>query len=288
MQIELIKEESFTVRAGLKAIQGLRIAGEWEGMLKLQDIAGNALILNDGQIVKGSPDLLAQLSSIPAGFVQVPETTLPGGLVVPAFHVAQHISSKDADGKLSFDPSLMPWVNIALWASQKVAEAAGYKLITETQWLAIAWNLSQQDCNWTGGKVGEGDLFQGIRFGGGARPGDYKPENENERRWMALSNGVRLCDFNGNVFQWVIDNVQGDERGLIAKAFEAISPSLTVAPFASLKKGMGWRPDPGAKWSSYALIRGGCWNSDDRAGVFRLDHGSPGDEYGIVGFRCTF
>lgn len=287
MQIELNEEKTYTVRSGEKLIRGLFQAGSWEGMTKLENAAGLSLILSEGKIVKGSPELLASLADVPAGFVQVPETKLPNGLIVPAFLVAQHASTKDDDGKLCFDASRKPWVNINFHDAQKVSEAAGYKLITETQWLAIAYNLSQQDCNWTGGKVGEGDLFQGIRNGGCAKPGDYVPTDSTERRWMTLSNGQKLCDFNGNVFQWVFDDVQGDDKGLVAKAFAAHSPSLTTAGYPSETKGVGYRPDAGRDWSSGALVRGGYWGSNGSAGVFVLSGDRPGDESGSVGFRCT-
>ncbi|WP_112886606.1 SUMF1/EgtB/PvdO family nonheme iron enzyme [Solimicrobium silvestre] len=256
-------------------------------MNKYQNSAGHILILNNGKVIKGSPELLASLADVPAGFVQVPETNLPCGLIVPAFKVAQHISTKSTNGTVSFDPTLKPWTNISFYDAQKACEAAGYNMITETQWLAIGHNLSQQDCNWTGGKVGEGDLYQGIRKGGGAKPGDYVPTDATERRWMTLSNGAQVCDFNGNVFQWVFDNVQGNEKGVAAKAFEAHSPSLTTAGYPSQTKGVGYRPNAGCDWSGYALVRGGYWRSGDYAGVFRLGYGGP--VYGVdgVGFRCT-
>lgn len=287
MKVELITEQSFTVRAGAKAIHGMFAAGSWEGMSKFQNAAGQSIILNDGVVVKGSPELLASLNEVPAGFVQIPETKLPSGLVVPAFKVAQHVAGKDEDGNLLLDGTEKPWVNISYFDAQKLCKEYEYGFITESQWLAIAYNLSQQDCNWTGGKVGEGELFQGICNGGGAKPGDYMPTNETERRWMTLSTGEKLCDFNGNVFQWVSDDVQGNEKGVIAKAFESHSPSLTTAGYPSRTKGVGYRPDAGVNWSNRALVRGGCWGSDGHAGVFRLGYGSPGIEYDYFGFRCT-
>ncbi len=293
MQIELTREESFTVRAGAKAIHGMRHIGEWNGLVELQDAAGLMLILNEGQIVKGSAELLQLLRPVSAGFVPVPgmvfppSKALPNGLTVPAFYVAQHATTQGADGKISHDPALYPWVNINFYKAMEACNAAGYIGIRESQWLAIAANAAQQDCNWTGGKVGEGDLFQGIRNGGCARSGNYVPANETERRWLMLSNGSKVCDFNGNVFQWVFDDIQGDERGLITKPFDAESPSIALAPYPSEQKGMGYRPSAGRDWSGYALVRGGFWYSDDYAGVFYLYGGRP--DYGGVGlgFRCT-
>lgn len=287
MQVELIQERAFTVRSGTKAIHGLLHVSEWEGLNKYQDNEGRSLILNDGKIVKGSPELLASLTEVPAGFVQVPETKLPNGLIVPAFKVAQHVSAKDEDDNLLLDGTCKPWTNITFHKAKEVCADYEYGFITETQWLAIAYDLSQQDCNWTGGKVGEGDLFQGIRNGGGTKPGDYAPTDSTERRWMTLSNGSKVCDFNGNVFQWVRDDVQGNDNGLIAKKIKSDSPSLTTAPYASETKGMGWRPDSEREFSGFALVRGGYWGSDGGAGVFYLGVGRPGVWYDYIGFRCT-
>lgn len=287
MQVELIQERAFTVRAGTKAIHGLFHVSEWEGLNKYQDNAGRTLILNDGQIVKGSPELLASLIDIPAGFIQVPEIKLQNGLIVPAFKVAQHVSGEDEDGNLLLDGTCKPWTNINFFKAQEICAEYEYGFITETQWLAIAFDLSQQDCNWTGGKVGEGDLFQGIRNGGGAKHGNYVPTDSTERRWMTLSNGSTICDMNGNVFQWVFDNVQGDDKGVIAKRFAPESPSLSTAPYPSQEKGVGYRPDAGRDWSGRALVRGGFWFSYVDAGVFRLVGDLPGLEYDNIGFRCT-
>jgi hypothetical protein len=119
------------------------------------------------------------------------------------------------------------------------------------------------------------------------QPHSYEPSDADERRWHELSNGERIYDFAGHLYSWVFDDVQGDENGLIAKAFEADSPSLTTAPAKSMENGVGWMPNAGADWSGDALGRGGYFDSGDRAGVFRLNFGWPDDEYDVVGFRCT-
>lgn len=84
----------------------------------------------------------------------------------------------------------------------------------------------------------------------------------------------------------MFDDVQGDEQGLISKPFAEDSLSLR-APYPSLEKGMGWRPDAGANWSGYALIRGGFWGSESLAGAFGLNLGWPDSRLDYVGFRCT-
>lgn len=222
-------------------------------------------------------------------FVPVPETTLPGGLVVSAFQVGQHFCSTDESGKAFVSATEKPRVRINYADARKACEAAGFKLITELQALAIAHDVAQQAINWTGGKVGEGKLLQGLRKWTvkEAQAGNYVPPDEDERRWFVLSNGARICDVAGNIFTWIFDDVQGGEHGVTARPFSEDSPSITTAPFPSMQRGVGWSPGAGDDWSSYALIRGGCWDVGDRAGVFRLNRGWPEDEYGGVGFRCT-
>jgi len=222
-------------------------------------------------------------------FITVPETTLPCGTVVPSFMVGQYAASQSDDGKAIIVADQKPWVNINYHKALEACKAAGYSMITELQWLALAHNVVNVDANWTKGKVGEGKLFRGIRKSNvsSAQSGDFDPVDKKERRWLTLSNGEKICDINGNVFQWVFDDLHGDENGIINKRFEDSDPSLTTAPYPSLEKGMGWRPDGGRDWSGSALIRGGFWGSDDYAGVFYLNYGWPDYGSNNVGFRCT-
>lgn len=106
-----------------------------------------------------------------------------------------------------------------------------------------------------------------------------------ERRHFYLYDQV-IFDVAGNVYEWVFDDVQGDERGLVAKKFTADTPSRVI-PFPAEQKGQGWTPPSDYDWSGRALVRGGCWSSGSHAGVFGLGGGWPGSEVGGVGFRCT-
>ncbi len=280
MQIELTEEQTFTARAGANAIRGLRIVSEWEGLTKLESSTGEHLIVvvEGGQFVKGSPSLVRDLRFGLNGdcFITVPQTILPDGSIEPSFQVGQYATTKGADGKATITADCAPWVRINFADAKQACLDAGYKMITERQWLAIAWNVYRQGENWTGGKVGAGKLFQGIRKGNvnSAQPGNYAPTDSDERRWLTLPNGERICDLNGNVWQWVDDNVQGNTDGLISKAFAADSPSIAAA--STKHSGLGYIPDAGTKWSGRALIRGGCWRSVDYAGAFYLGYGWPG------------
>lgn len=234
-------------------------------------------------------------------FVTVPETTLPcvivGGVItrpsitVPAFQVGQYLCSKGADGKAVVTAAGAPWVEINYADARQACADAGFALITETQALSLAFNLFLQDANWISGAVGEGSMFQGLRLDlddvDEPYAGDFVSRDPSERRAFYLADGQLVMDAAGNAYTWVFDDVQGNENGLIAQSFAADSPSIATAPYPSMERGMGWRPDAGTDWSGDALIRGGCWCSGSDAGVFHLGGDWPGGDNGGVGFRCT-
>ncbi|MBY0241910.1 MAG: hypothetical protein K2X55_21615 [Burkholderiaceae bacterium] len=222
-------------------------------------------------------------------FVTVPDVTLPNGTTVPSFAVGKFLCSRGPMGIAQIHAAAPPWVRINYADAGQACEAIDGKLITERQALAIAHDIAQQDINWTGGKVGEGNIYQGLHLGNfsSAQAADVLSDDPKERRWHQLSNGERIFDFAGNAFSWVFDDVQGDEQGIVSRAFAVDSPSISTAPHPGMTKGMGWRPDAGADWSGYALVRGGYWNGGARAGVFALGRVLPGGRRGDVGFRCT-
>jgi hypothetical protein len=220
-------------------------------------------------------------------YITVPQVTLPDGTVVGSFLAAKYLSSCGAGGYAISIADGKPWVRINYDDARKACLLSGVTLILESQALAIAYDISQQDINWTGGKVGSGSIYQGLHLNSisEAKPASFEPQ-ESERRWHQLSNGERIYDFAGNAFTWVFDNVQGDIDGKNSK-IAADSISLTTAPYPSEEKGTGWRPDGARDWSGYALVRGGCWCSESYAGVFYLGGVWRGSENGSVGFRCT-
>jgi len=230
--------------------------------------------------------MLRRLNSDP--FVTIPAATLPGGLHVPAFRVGQYVCTKGKDGKAIIKAEGKPWVNINYNEACMACLDSGASLITETQALALAYQVTLQPENWIGGQVGKGKLYQGLRQWNVtcAQPGTYEPKEPDERRWFALPDGQRIFDVAGNVYSWIFDDVQGDAQGLVAKPFVKDSPSLVI-PYPNEERGQGWTPRTGANWSGDALIRGGCWGSGSRAGAFYLYSDWPGDRYDYVGFRCT-
>jgi formylglycine-generating enzyme required for sulfatase activity len=292
LKIELFEEKTFCARAGDHIVRGLYITSEWEGLKKVVDGTGRHMIVSsDGAVISGTDGLLHDLRLTVGNdqFVNVPATTLPGGEVVPAFRVGKYACSKGEDGRAVVDPARKPWVNINFHDAKAACKAAGFSMITERQWLAIAHQVWHQDANWTGGEVGEGKLFQGLHRGtvSSAQDGNYESEHENERRWFVLANGERIYDIAGNVWQWVFDDVQGDADGKISRAISNDSISRSVAPAGCNELGGGYQPTGECNWSGRALLRGGYWCSNGTAGVCGLDGGWPVDVSNYVGFRCT-
>lgn len=293
MKIELVPEQSFFARAGDQIVRGLVVVEQWEGLRKVVDGRGRSLIVDqDGTVLKGTDGLLhdLRLTTGHDDFVTVPKTELPDGTVVPAFRVGRYACGKNADGKAVVNKDGKPWVGINFHDAKKACTDAGFGLITETQCLAIAYQIWHQDANWTGGKVGEGKLYQGLHKGtvSGAQDGNYESSDPEERRWHVLANGERIYDFSGNVWTWVFDNVQGNEQGLVAKSIGKDSISRSSIREGCYQKGGGYVYDnEKLNWSGRALVRGGVWYSGSNAGVFYLNFGWPDDGYGYVGFRCT-
>jgi hypothetical protein len=222
-------------------------------------------------------------------FVSVPGKTLPGGQVVASFMVGKYLSAFDGAGKVIVTESAVPAASINYSAARMACEAAGFKMLTLSQSAALALDIAGVAENWTGGEVGQGDLMQGLHLGSvrGAVAGTYVPTNEIERRGFKLSNGEVIFDAAGHLYTWIFDDVQGDENGVVARAFAEDSPAVCASPFPSEEQGMGWYPDAGDDWSGYALVRGGYWGSVSFAGVFHLGNVSPVRGGDRVGFRCT-
>jgi hypothetical protein len=293
MYIQLKERRSFTAELPDRTINDLQIDSEWNGLTKLvQPASGLYLIVmrEEGLIVDGSKslidDLLAPVAS--TGYIPFQRTTLPCGLIVEAFEVAQYMNCVGKDGKAYVSNTEKPRVKINFHDAKKACNAAGGSLLKGSQHLALAWDITNQDANWTGGKVGQGHVYRGIHKGNtsGAQANDFVSNDSLERRWHVLSTGDRIYDFAGHLFGWMENDLPGNVDGLAGK-IPADSPYLTTSSQYKQSQGIGWRPDGARDWSGGALVRGGCWGSDDYAGVFGLYNVWPGGENGGVGFRST-
>lgn len=249
-------------------------------------------------IAESNPELSADIGKKIAAYItkddvyiSVGDTEVPGFGIVPDFRVAKFIAGRGLNDTPISTETATPWNHISYDEAERVTKIAGRPQISVTQSLAIAYQIINQDENWTGGKVGEGDVFMGLHKGtvDGPQPATYIPSDPEERRWHVLANGEPIYDFSGNLFQYMRDDLHGNERGLV-EMLPSDSLLLKLPPYPSMKKGMGWRPDADdlSHWSGRALFRGGFWRSYGSAGVFRLDGGDPRGVWRIVGVRCTY
>jgi hypothetical protein len=289
--LTITEERTFSAQLGGRTVGGLAVADAWRGLTLYTNAVGAHLIVLDAEqrVVTGSPALMSSLGLLAdEHFVLIPRTTLPSGLVVESFWYARYPASKGPDGKLVHDISAKPWVNVSFDQAGTAAEAAGMQIARETQELVVRHLICQQPENWTNGKVGEGSVYQGLHRGtvSSAQPADFQTA-ENERNWHVLPGGERVYGVAGNVWTYSFDDLQGDERGLVAGRMKSDSISVATAPYPSNKKGMGYRTDGDCDRSGSALVRGGCWGGGGIAGVFGLGCADPRYSGDGVGFRCT-
>lgn len=212
-------------------------------------------------------------------FIPVAETTLPGGLVVPAFEVSRYQCGIEIGGELvSGVAKGASWLNPTFSEAKHAAAAAGYTLMKESQWLALAYQITATPTNWISGKVGVGRMYQGARHGN---------SSISERKYHTLPSGEKVYQLLAREGHWVFDDIQGDKEGLIASPFKKDSPSIVI-PFPAENKGQGMSPSPGANGVGNAIVRGGTWSSSSGSmGLFRLQYGWPYKGTSAVGFRCT-
>lgn len=222
-------------------------------------------------------------------FARIPATTLPHG-IVPEFVVGIYLCSKGPDGRAVVTAEGLPWTRITYRQAIEACRASGYELLTESQWLALAWRVYRGSGNWSSYDAPpQRRVLQGIRKGRVKLPvpGLHNPEHMHEHRWLNVHNDTNLCDLNGNAMQWVFDDIQGDREGLNRGMFSD-SPSLITQPFKSHSHGMGWSPTHGAMpKGDHALCRGGSFLSGKDAGIYGLQIAFSHGEYQSVGFRCT-
>jgi DNA-directed RNA polymerase subunit H (RpoH/RPB5) len=113
-----------------------------------------------------------------------------------------------------------PWVTInqANAAAKCAALGSKYDLISNTEWMAIAYNVESVGVNWSGGSVGQGQLFRGHTDNNPANTLDVTninnpyigtgdvatlPAGKEQKRTFTLTNGEEIWDFSGNLWEWV-------------------------------------------------------------------------------------
>ena len=239
-----------------------------------------------------------------------PESNLYGKTY---FYVMKY-QAKNNGGVPTSTGSDLPWVNISQINAKAVSEAAGYHLITNWEWMAIARDIEATDSNWSGGVLNRGhtdnnpsnslpastdnDPYSGT--------GNSESSGWEQKRTHTLSNGEVIWDFAGNVWEWV-DRTITTQTGMTPAqgwAWQDIkdvgwgNTGLKYEEVGALNKNLVGGTNGNNIGRIYynssdntlrAFLRGGAWNSGTNAGVYALSlYRAPSNSTGTnIGFRCA-
>jgi formylglycine-generating enzyme required for sulfatase activity len=227
------------------------------------------------------------------------------------FYVMQY-QARNNGGVPTSTGSDLPWVNINQINAKAVSEAAGYHLITNWEWMAIARDIEQVAENWTGGQVGSGMIKRGnvgITDDGSYNGADPETGILNDKAKLKLSNGEEIYHFSGNVWEWVDDTITQGEQYInfnqnasnwyefnatdlfkVAQKlpYTEVGPKETYATPSSNGLGKILINTSNGSSANRAFLRGGKWDNGANAGVFALSlNGSPTVANTTIGFRCA-
>ena len=251
-----------------------------------------------------------EVTACPTGYIGVP-AALP--YTVRYFCVMKYEAKNDGYGTAVSTAAGAPWVGIDRPTSRSHCQALGpgYDMISNDQWQTIARNIAGVAGNWSTGTVTSGELNRGHSDNAppsalGAVIDDNDPCNgteqtcsstvwDSQRRTHALSNGNKIWDFGGNVWEWVTNNntvVNGADGNISTMSGADIrqtrygAAAFCATPSSTPYCGMGYGY---FNYSAGAVIRGGTWGDVVDAGVFAADLGNaPTDTDTLLGFRCVF
>jgi formylglycine-generating enzyme required for sulfatase activity len=248
----------------------------------------------------------------PTGYIRVPGSSLYG---TRDFCVMKYeAKTGSATVAASTQATGLPQVSISQTDAITACSNAGASLISNREWMTIARNIEAQGVNWTGGTVGSGGLWRGHSDNnpgnaleasiddnlGYTGTGNVSPSIE--RRTHTLSNGEVIWDLSGNVWEWNIDTIRGQDKpntnsggfwqelteinnfGILS--YDLIRPSNTAW---NSSQNMGqYYAGPVTNTTIFSFLRGSDWDNNNTSGIFsiRLSYGSNASDV-FIGFRCV-
>jgi hypothetical protein len=261
----------------------------------------------------------------PTNYAQVPANPSLG--VTNAFCVAQ-FEMKNVSGVATSQAASTPWVSISQTDAKSACTSlgTGYDLISNPEWMAIAYEIEKTATNWSSGVVGTGMLNRGHSdmspfatiavtdinnpyVGTGNNSGQPAGSGWEQRRSHTLSNGQTIWDLAGNAWEWTDWTLGGaltsGPTSCPGAQFPAQFPSvscgaLSAADFMPGNPGGVATADYNSNYglgyffggSGGAAHRGGDYFFNELynlafAGVFSLNLGDGSAKWS-VGFRCVF
>ena len=271
------------------------------------------------------------LSACPVRYASVPANTSLG--VSSSFCVAQFemrcvgtscpTGTPGTNAVASSQAAGVPWATIRRPNSKTACTnlnaingfTNNYDLISNPEWMTIAYEIEKTAANWSSGTVGTGMLNRGHSdssagvlgitdqsnpyIGTGNNSGQAPGSGWEQKRTHTLSNGQVIWDFAGNTMEWINWSL----GGVLTSAPSCTGgelPGVSCAGYAAAD----YLPDNPAGAANYnstkglgtifggsgiAPNRGGVYNAGAGTGVFalRLDY-SDINNFAWVGFRCVF
>lgn len=244
---------------------------------------------------------------IPLGWIKVPQTLVSGDKI-EAFLVMQYEARQGDNNQPISVPEGLPWTNISQLRARGMCRRIGGDLISDLQWMAIANDIAEVDENWTGERKGRGYLRRGHsdNLPNRALSADNIDEDEKQQRTFRLSNNEIIWDVAGNVQEWTSDSIARSrikeeivpvfsgwtEYAKIIQLLEEIEEIKHIKPLQEIwtsQEGIGKLYVPAEPMSAgYHFVRGGAWDSMERAGIFALSlRYGMGYSDATIGFRCV-
>jgi len=318
--IKLFSDASCTTEVGSAAASGTTIDITTSSLsAAAYTLYANATNAGSNASACSTANLSYTVELCPTGLVAVPENLALG---VSAFCVMQ-FEAKNVAGTPTSQASGSPWVSINQTDSKTECTSLGasYDLISNPEWMTIAYDIEATDSNWSGPSVGTGMLNRGHSDnsptsalavtvdsdsydGTGNNSGQAAGSGWEQKRTHTLSNGETIWDIAGNVWEWTDWSLGGGLTsgptsctaawtelpdvacGALASAdYMPDNPSSQTAATYNSTYGLG-RLYGG---SGGAARRGGGWGNGAYGGVFTLNLiNAPSDTNASIGFRCVY
>lgn len=229
-------------------------------------------------------------------YVLVPRMTLKDATVVPAFYCGKYVSSQLNASTAQSTATGAPWTGMKWSDAKTYCTNAGAAMISENQWLAIAFNCLNVTANWRDGVIGStvasgGGMYQGLSSAVSAQtPNGTVPGQESiEHRIKTLSNGAQIWDIGGNVWQW-IDFSMASYTGATGQSvwLELTDASITNT---KIQPGNAYNSAHGMgqifnRTQGNPIYRGGSFNEGAYTGAFALQIATNANTVG-PGIRMT-
>ena len=242
-------------------------------------------------------------------------------LGVNAFCVFRTEAKNDGDDIPIAAYAGSPWVWVYAYNAKAACrrievEHGSCDLLSNPEWMAMAWDIETTAANWSDGVVGSGQLNRGhsdkspdgaLSIENPNNPWDQTEQGEetwSQKRTHVLSNGEIIWDLPGNIQEWVDWETGSAEfsPGPTTCSSEYMSPlsftcedlqpndylplnpaNRTEEDYMANNSGVGKvRGGPGG----YAL-RGADWSNGALAGIFSLSLINSTNYSKYYGFRCV-